>query len=189
MHRLLMGAVIAATLMSVEARRRRARPMRRSARFRGRWFWDRSARWPARWSGIPRGRRSQVPGDCTVPSRVTARRARGHRAWRRASSRWAARMLRRRPRPPSGRPAERPRRFRDLIEREASAPFEKEFDTSGKSPALGHHRKDRSPRRETGRGFFRSMRSATCGLNPVRPLWSPSCGQVTVVSPTCVLVG
>ncbi|QWG17134.1 hypothetical protein KMZ68_19425 [Bradyrhizobium sediminis] len=38
----------------------------------------------------------------------------------------------------------------------------KKFDTSGKSPAYIHHRKDQqSPRRETGRGLFRSL---TCRI-------------------------
>jgi hypothetical protein len=33
----------------------------------------------------------------------------------------------------------------------------KKFDASGKSPAYSHHRKNsKSPRRETGRGFFHS---------------------------------
>jgi hypothetical protein len=37
----------------------------------------------------------------------------------------------------------------------SAAAAKKEFDTSGKSPAYLHHRKNcKSPRRETGSGFF-----------------------------------
>jgi hypothetical protein len=35
-------------------------------------------------------------------------------------------------------------------------PFQKDLATSGKSPAYRHHRNNRCPRRETGRGLFES---------------------------------
>jgi hypothetical protein len=56
-------------------------------------------------------------------------------------------------------PPENPRRrFRDLIRSVgARSTANKKFDTSGKSPAYLHHRKNfLSPRREIGRGLFQS---------------------------------
>jgi hypothetical protein len=52
-------------------------------------------------------------------------------------------------------PRRRSRGLSRSTDREIGGDFQKEFDTSGKSPAYLHHRKNyKRPRRETGRGLF-----------------------------------